>query len=45
MTEAIGEAGMVAPSESLVVGEVAGALGLEVEETNGESLVIVKGMD
>ena len=42
--EAISEAGMVAPSESLVVGKATGALRLEVEETNGESLLIVEGM-
>ena len=42
--EAVGEAGMVAPGGSLVVGQVAGALRLQVEEAVGESLLVVEGI-
>lgn len=43
LVEAIGEGRVVAPRESLVVGEAAGALGFEVEESDGERVVIVMG--
>lgn len=39
--KAVGEAGMVAPSDSLVVRQPAGALRLEVEEAFGESVLVV----
>ena len=42
MFEAVGEAGVVAPGDSLVVGEAAGALRLEVEEALGEGVGVVE---
>lgn len=42
--EAVGEARMVAPGGSLVVGQVTGTLRLEVEEGVGESLLVVEGI-
>lgn len=44
MFEAVGEAGVVAPRQPLVVGEAAGALGLEVEEALGEGVGVVGGL-
>lgn len=44
MFEAVGEAGVVAPREPLVVGEAAGALRLEVEEALGEGVGEVRGL-
>lgn len=44
LLEAVGEAGVVAPGDSLVVGEAAGALRLEVEEALGEGISVIKGL-
>ena len=44
MFKAVGEAGRVAPGGSLVVGQVAGALRLKVEEGVRESLLVVEGI-
>lgn len=41
--EAVGEAGVVAPRQPLIVGEAAGALRLEVEEALREGVAVVGG--
>ena len=44
MFQAIVKAGMVTPGDPLVVGQAAGTLGLEVEETLGKSFAVVEGL-
>lgn len=40
--QAVGEAGVVAPPDALVVGEAAGALCFEVEEALGECFGVIE---
>lgn len=42
LLEAVGEAGVVAPGDALIVGQTAGALRLEVEEALHERFTVVR---